>query len=117
MMNYEQIKLLTKMKKLIKLGRRRFALRHDRNYLQDLFDIGIFNEDDAWNIILTLNNYCYYHDKKSNYYKDNNCLVFKRKINNNFVYIKIKIEILNNYEETVCLSFRKDFKGSGKNDM
>ena len=103
-MNEQQIRLLNEMKKLIKQGKRKFVIRKDRDYLSELFEIGITVEE-AWEYVLSLNNHYYFHDHKFSYTKSENLLTFKRLINNNKVYIKIKIE--NN--ETVCLSFHKDF--------
>ncbi len=41
MMTNEQLKLLSKMKKLISQGRKKFTSRKDRDYIQELLDIGI----------------------------------------------------------------------------
>lgn len=106
-MTNEQIRLLSKMKKLITQGKRRFILRKDRDYVESLSELGI-TEDEAWNYILRLNAYYYYYDYKPFYKKTSESLVFKMKINNNMAYIKLKIEKYNNEEETVCLSFHKD---------
>lgn len=108
-MTNSQIKLLSKMKKLIREGKRRFALRRDCDYVQALFELGI-TEEEAWNYILRLNSYYYCHDYKPFYSKSGESLVFKMRINNNIAYIKLKIEEYNNEEETVCLSFHKDIK-------
>lgn len=62
-MNIEQLRLLTKMKRLIKIGKRRFKTRKDRDYLFDLLCFGI-SESEAWNIILELNNNFYFFDPK-----------------------------------------------------
>ena len=40
-MTNEQIRLLSKMKKLINEGKRRFANRKDRDYLASLLELGI----------------------------------------------------------------------------
>ena len=108
-MNNQQRKLLITMKKLIKQGKRRFANRYDRNYKEDLFEIGI-TEYEAWNNhILRLNEAYYFVDYRPTYYKTNNTLVFKKFINNRKVYIKLKIEKdTNSNEECVCLSFHLD---------
>ena len=79
-MTGEQLKLLTKMKKLITKGNKRFANRKDRDYLEELLEIGI-TESLAW-----------------------------QEINGNRVYIKLKIEEYNNKKMTVCLSFHLDYK-------
>ena len=108
-MTNEQLRLLSKMKKLINQGKRRFALRKDRDYVEALFELGI-TEQEAWNYILRLNSYYYCHDYKPFYAKDGESLVFKMKINDNIAYIKLKIEKYNNEEQTVCLSFHRDIK-------
>ena len=104
----DQLRILTKMKRLIKNGNRRFQMRKDRDYIQDLLELGI-DEVEAWDIILTLNNHFYFKDPKPTYYKNKDTLIFKRKVNGVLTYIKLKIETKNK-EETVCLSFHKDKK-------
>ena len=106
-MTGEQLKLLTKMKKLITKGNKRFANRKDRDYLEELLEIGI-TESLAWQEILTL--FSYVQDYKPFYLKSDSSLVFKKEINGNRVYIKLKIEEYNNKEMTVCLSFHLDYK-------
>ena len=54
MMNSTQIKLFSNMRKLISNGKRRFECRPDRDYVEDLLEIGI-TEEEAWNRILELN--------------------------------------------------------------
>lgn len=109
-MNSEQNKLLSKMKKLIKQGKRRFQIRKDRNYIDDLLEIGITVEE-AWNQILSLNCNYFFYDTLPNYKTSSNSLIFKKKINNILIYIKLKLEIENDNEEiVVCLSFHKDNK-------
>ena len=107
-MNNKQIELLTKMKKLIKNNKRRFKLRCDRDYVKDLLELGI-TENEAWNYILSLNANYYVVDYKPRYNASSNSLTFKRKINNEVVYIKLVIEVYEDDEETVCLSFHKDY--------
>ncbi len=106
-MNNKQIELLTKMKKLIKNNKRRFNPRNDRDYVKELFELGI-TENEAWNYILGLNANYYIVDYKPSYNASSNSLTFKRKINNEVAYIKLIIEVYENGEETVCLSFHKD---------
>lgn len=53
-MDQHQIQLLTRMKGLIKEGKRKFKVRKDRNYLDDLLDLSL-TVDEAWEEILTLN--------------------------------------------------------------
>lgn len=108
-MTTDEIKLLSKMKKLIKLGNKRFATRKDRDYVESLLELGI-TEEEAWNYILGLNSNYYFYDPKPFYAKNDGVLVFKRKINGNIAYIKLKIEIYKRKEETVCLSFHNDLK-------
>ncbi len=107
-MNEKQLRLLNSAKKLINNGKRRFQIRPDRDYIQDLLAIGI-TEEYAWKIILSLSNIDYVFDYRPFYNKEGNALVFKRIINGYMVYIKIKIESNNDLEnETVCLSFHID---------
>lgn len=110
MMTSEQLKQLSRMKKLINQGCKRFATRQDRDYIQELLDIGI-TEEIAWNEILTLSAQNYVYDYKPFYKKSSaDALTFKKMINGYKVYIKIKIEEYNNNDATVCLSFHIDHK-------
>lgn len=106
-MNGAQLKLLSKMKKLITSNHKRFECRSDRDYVEDLLEIGI-TEEEAWNCILGLNLHFYVFDPKPNYSKDGESLVFKREVNEIMTYIKLKIEKNIGEEEVVCLSFHKD---------
>ena len=109
-MTSEQLKQLSRMKKLINQGCKKFASRKDRDYIQELLDIGI-TEEMAWNEILTLSNQNYACDYKPFYAKRlDDALTFKKVINGYKVYIKIKIEEYNNNDVTVCLSFHIDHK-------
>ena len=108
-MTGKQLKLLSQMKKLIQNGKRRFANRFDRNYIQELLDIGI-TEDEAWQEMLTLSSINYIVDYKPIYAKSNNTLTFKKEIKGYLVYIKLTIEEYNNEGETVCLSFHIDYR-------
>lgn len=107
-MTSSQIKLLSKMKKLINVGKRRFEQRKDRDYVEDLLQIGL-TEEEAWNSILQLSCNFYFADPKPDYYKSGELLTFKKRINDTIVYIKLKIEKSNKIEVVVCLSFHKDF--------
>lgn len=109
-MTGKQLKLLSKMKKLINQGYKKFACRIDRDYVQELLDIGI-TEELAWYEILTLSAQNYIHDYKPFYEKiGDDALTFKKKINGFIVYIKLKLEKYNKNETTVCLSFHIDYK-------
>lgn len=105
-MNQQDIKLLNKMKRLIRIGQKRFNERKDRDYKKDLSKL-FLTEEEAWNQILSLNINLFFIDPKPNYLKDKNTLVFKKVINKTKVYIKLKIEIIND-EEVVCWSFHRD---------
>lgn len=106
-MNQEQIKLLTHMKKLIRSGKKRFAIRKDRDYLKELELIGI-TEHEAWfSHILYLNNNMFFVDPKPRYKSTKNTLIFKKIIKNKLVYIKLYLEKMKE-EEVVCLSFHID---------
>lgn len=89
-MDIDQLRILTKMKRLIKNGNRRFQIRKDRDYIQDLLELGI-DEVEAWDIILTFNNHFYFKDPKPTYYKNKDTLIFKSKENGVLTYIKLKI--------------------------
>ena len=106
LVNQEEIKLLNKMKKLGRESKCRFKIRKDRDYLQDLLDIGII-EERAWEEVLLLNKNFYFLDLKPNYFKNKNVLLFKKQINNKDVYIKLELEIIGN-EKVVCWSFHND---------
>lgn len=109
-MTAEQIRLLAKMKKMIVEGNKKFSGRKDRDYLQDLLNIGI-TEQGAWQSILTLSSKDYYHDYRPFYLKNGrDALVFKKEINGYVIYIKIKLELYNNTETVTCLSFHIDHK-------
>lgn len=109
-MNSSQILQLTKVKKLIKEGKRRFANRPDRDYVEELLDFGL-TEELAWNKILELNKHFYFPDPKPSYATNGEAaLTFKKTINGLIAYIKIKVEKSKDGEETVCLSFHKDLR-------
>lgn len=103
-MDQHQIQLLTRMKGLIKEGKRKFKVRKDRNYLDDLLDLSL-TVDEAWEEILTLNKNFYYLDPKSFYNQSQYSLTFKKIIKGKLVYIKL---ILENNEVVVCWSFHED---------
>ena len=88
--NEEQIKLLARIKKLVYQGKRKFVSRKDRDYLQELLDIGI-SEGEAWNKVLELSALDYFPDYKPFYSKqdNNDALVFKKQITGACVYIKL----------------------------
>lgn len=93
------------MKQLIINGQKRFQIRPDRDYIQDLLEIGI-TESVAWNQVLSLNKNFFYIDPKPTYIKDNDTLIFLKIIN---VYIKLRIEN-NKQEEVILLSFHKSVR-------
>ena len=107
-MTSSQIKELSDIKKLVKSGKRRFEQRKDCDYLQELLEIGI-TEEEAWNQVLCLSKNFWFIDPKPSYYKrSDDALLFKKIINGILVYIKIKIEIEKDSKMAVCLSFHKD---------
>lgn len=58
-----------------------------------------------------LNKNFWFMDPKPSYSKKlDDALLFKKQINGILVYIKIKIEIENDNEMAVCLSFHKDWR-------
>lgn len=108
-MNNNQLRKLSEAKKLIKENKKRFQVRPDRDYIQDLLDLGI-TEEEAWNQILLLNAYYYFHDPKPYYSGGSDALIFKKEINGIVAYIKLDIEKIDSGKETVCLSFHPDGK-------
>lgn len=104
-----QLRVLSKIKKLVSNGQRKFEIRKDRDYVEDLLDIGI-TEEEAWSHIFSLNKNFWFVDPKPNYYKDENALIFKKEVNGVLAYIKLKIEVEENFEKAVCLSFHRDKK-------
>lgn len=75
-MTGEQLKLLAKMKKLITKGNKKFAPRKDRDYIEELLEIGI-SENLAWQEVLTLSSYNYVPDYKPFYLKTENTYLKK----------------------------------------
>ncbi len=45
---------LREARALIRVNKRRFVKREDRDYLKDLFDLGIESRDQAWRVIRSL---------------------------------------------------------------
>ena len=116
-MNIKKNQLLNKMKNLIYEKKRRFENREDRNYLEDLLEIGI-TPSEAWKQILTLNSHMYFPDPKPSYKQSRDTLTFKKMINKIYVYIKLQLEITDELEElVVCLSFHRDNKRSEEYEM
>lgn len=95
------------MKKLIKEKKRKFQTRKNRDYVAELAELGI-SEEEAWEQILYLNFGDLINDWKPSYSRIGESLVFKKKVNGVMTYIKLKIEIDDNVEKTVCMSFHKD---------
>lgn len=105
-MTSEQIKLLSKIKKLIKSGHKKFVNRKDKDHVKELAKIGI-DEETAWQEVLGLSSYNYIPDMKP-FYFGTGALTFKKCINGYLVYIKLKIEVYVNNEMAVCVSFHID---------
>lgn len=105
-MNSEQIKLLTKMKKLVALNKRRVLIRKDRDYLADLLEIGI-DLNRMWLEILCLNKNFYFPDSRPIWGQTQDTLTFKKIINGYLTYIKLTLE-KNGKEQVVVISFHKD---------
>jgi len=104
-MNSDQLKELSRIKKLVTENKKRFANRFDRDYIEDLLELGI-TEEEAWQHILSLNQHSYVPDAKPNYSVGHSALVFNKPVNGKMAYIKIKIEKYDG-EEAVCISFHK----------
>ena len=75
-MTGEQLKLFAKMKKLITKGNKKFTPRKDRDYIEELLEIGI-SENLAWQEVLTLSSYNYVPDYKPFYLKTENTYLKK----------------------------------------
>ena len=75
-MNQQDVKYLGYIKNLVYLKKRRFEVRPDRDYLNDLLNLGI-TPLEAWEHILSLNKHLYFVDPKPNYFKDGKSLTFK----------------------------------------
>lgn len=105
-MNRDEIDKLKKIKKLVSEGKRRFIKRNDRDYLKELLNLGI-TEEQAWRIVLFLNPNTFFRDERYDIKGTKNALTFHWLINGKVVYIKLDIEIVNG-EEAVCWSFHED---------
>lgn len=109
-MTSSQIRELSKIKKLVTEGKRKFARRKDSDHLKDLLELNL-TEQEAWDEVLYLNKNYWFADPKPSYSKNGHeALVFKKKIKGVITYIKLKIEIDINNEMAVCLSFHKDWR-------
>ena len=107
-MNGDQIRLLSEIKKLIKLNTKHFKSRNDRNYLEDLLNLGL-TEEEAWQHIYYLKPQFYFVDPKPIFSKSlKKCLTFKKLINNKIAYIKLCID--DDTVEAECWSFHEDKK-------
>lgn len=108
LMNGDQIRLLSEIKKLIKLNKKHFKSRNDRNYLEDLLNLGL-TEEEAWQHIYYLKPQFYFVDPEPIFSKSlKKCLTFKKLINNKIACIKLCID--DDTVETECWSFHEDKK-------
>ena len=108
LMNGDQIRLLSEIKKLIKLNKKHFKSRNDRNYLEDLLNLGL-TEEEAWQHIFYLKPQFYFVDPEPIFSKSlKKCLTFKKLINNKIACIKLCID--DDTVETECWSFHEDKK-------
>ncbi|CAH8248476.1 hypothetical protein WJ0W_007144 [Paenibacillus melissococcoides] len=102
---------LTKMKELIRTGRRHFVARtrNGVSYLQHLADLGLTDVEEAWECVLELEA-IHYHSGPSRDHGDaasgRVIWVFKTEINGIMAYIKLKDETVR--RGCVCLSFHED---------
>ena len=101
----ETVTFLTKSKKLVSNKKRSVAARAD--FVQNLALIGILNMDEIWSLILSLTKFQRLTDYKPAYDGGQEAYIFIKKIQGEDIYIKLKIEIQNNEETLVCLSFHK----------
>lgn len=108
LMNGDQIRLLSEIKKLIKLNKKHFKSRNDRNYLEDLLNLGL-TEEESWQHIYYLKPQFYFVDPEPIFSKSlKKCLTFKKLINNKIAYIKLYID--DDTVEAECWSFHEDKK-------
>ncbi len=105
------VTFLTRMKRLIRLGRCRFESRRypdGRDYFTVLTEDFMITVDLAWKQITSLNQHLVVCDGKPDYGKDEDTYAFKKKVNSVEAYIKIKIERDSDGEVVVVISFHKD---------
>lgn len=108
----EIVQFITYMRELILLGQCCFSNRliDGKSYIEVLLeDFGITVKE-AWRIIMCLSKVEVCSDYKQFYDKDGTASVFKRQVNGTTAYIKIKIEVINQVEKVVCISFHRDIK-------
>ena len=105
-MNKEELEKFKRIKKLVSEGKRRFKERNDRDYVADLFELGV-TEEEAWNTILYLKPNGFFRDDFYDATGSKNALPFHWMVNGIKTYIKLDIEY-DHGEETVCWSFHKD---------
>ena len=104
---------LSKLQEMIRKGNRHFVRRNrnGRDYLHQLFALGLTNIDEAWNCVLelTISNYYsgpHYDDKDIERKQGRIIWVYKVNINGTTAYIKLKDET--ELRGCVCLSFHED---------
>lgn len=107
-MNNDEIKKLKRIKALVSVGKRRFIQRNDRNYVDDLYNLGI-TEDEAWQKVLLLKPNAFYREDNYDILGNKHALVFHWLIKGKIAYIKLDIEIVNG-EEAVCWSFHENWR-------
>jgi len=88
-LNQQDVKYLGYIKNLVYLKKKRFEVRPDRDYLNDLLNLGI-TPLEAWEHILSLNKHLYFVDPKPNYFKDGKSLTFKKYINGKLHILKLE---------------------------
>lgn len=110
-MNKDVIKFITSFRALIKQGKCEFQNRiysDGRTYVQVLLDDFGISVADAIDELKTLNHSNYYDDGKPNYYNGIESFTFKKVVRGVNAYIKLKIELRNNNEKVIIISFHKD---------
>ncbi len=105
-MNVDEIKKLKKIKKLVSEGKRKFKQRNDRDYLVDLFNLGI-TEEEAWQKVLFFKPNAFFRDDSYDVTGEKDALTFHWLINGKVAYIKLNVEY-DNDEEAVCWSFHEN---------
>ena len=104
MQDNDAVCFLARIKELVASGKRHFVIRKDRNYRQDLFDLGIGNMNKVWDVILRLE----FENMTKKPELDNNGsgdFVYFYQMdmpNGKTAYIKLKID---EHRGCVCISF------------
>jgi len=110
---------ISHIKKLVEMGCRKFEPRikypdkplDGKSYDQILLEYFSITEEEAWNLILSIHMNMIVKDYRPNYAGSDavKAIAFKRKVNGEEAYIKVKVEEGEDGEEVVCISFHPDW--------